>query len=69
MIAYCDFIADRVRKSLLASQKDYTEPVHLAEISKIEYDLGPRGEFASTKKTMHIFDGNGKEYRITVEEV
>lgn len=69
MIAYCDFIADRIRNSLLTSAANVQEPVRLTKISKVEYDVGPMGEFNSTKKTIFLYDGFGKEYRVTIEEV
>jgi hypothetical protein len=68
MIAYCDFIADRVRRALVASKEDIFEPVKLFEIGRVKYDLGPRGEFASTKKTLDVVDMNGRMYRVTIEE-
>ena len=68
MIAYCDFIADRIRKGLLNSMGDSLEPVRLQDLSKVQYDLTESGGFASTKKTLYVADGNGKKYRITVEE-
>ena len=69
MIAYCDFIADRIRKGLLNSAGDSLEPIRLKDIGKVEFDLGPKGEFRSTKKTIYLWDAYGKEYRVTVEEV
>jgi len=46
---------------------DSLEPVRITEVSKVNYDLGPKGEFNSTKKTIFVW-AHGKEYRITVEE-
>jgi hypothetical protein len=69
MLAYCDFIADRIRKSLISIMNDSLEPVQLKNIGRVEFDMGPRGEFVSTKKTMYLWDAYGKEYRVTVEEV
>ena len=69
MLAYCDFIADRIRKGLINTAGDSLEPIRLTNISKVEYDIGPKGEFKSTKKTIHLWDGFGKEYRVIVEEV
>lgn len=68
MIAYCDFIADRIRKGLLNSMGDSLEPVRLKDLSKVNYDLTESGAFASTKKTLYVSDSNGKKYRIIVEE-
>lgn len=68
MIAYCDFIADRIRKGLLNSMGDSLEPVRLKDLSKVNYDLTESGAFASTKKTLYVSDSNGKRYTITVQE-
>jgi hypothetical protein len=68
MLAYCDFIADRIRKGLLNSMGDSLEPVRLKDLSKVEYDLTDTGAFASTTKTLYVSDGNGKRYKITVQE-
>jgi hypothetical protein len=68
MLAYCDFIADRIRKGLINSMNDALEPVRLTEVTRPAWDLGPNGEFASTKKTISVTDGNGKRYVVTVEE-
>ena len=68
MLAYCDFIADRVRKGLINSMNDSLEPVRLKDVGRVNFDLGPNGEFASTKKTLTVVDMNGKSYIVTVEE-
>ena len=68
MLAYCDFIADRIRRGLLNSMGDSLEPVRIQEVSRVEWDLGPKGEFQSTKKTLFVW-AHGKEYRVVVEEV
>lgn len=68
MLAYCDFIADRIRKALVVSMNDALEPVRLTDIGRVQYDLGPQGEFASTAKKLTVVDGNGKMYIVTVEE-
>ena len=41
----------------------------LTSVSKIQYDLNEYGSLASTKKTMVVEDINGKQYKITVEEL
>lgn len=69
MIAYCDFIADRIKKGLENIKNDALQPVKLADIGNINFDLTASGAFASTKKTLFVWDAYGKEYRITVEEV
>jgi hypothetical protein len=68
MLAYCDFIADRIRKGLINSMGDSLEPVMIDEVGKVQWDLGPAGEFRSTKKTVKVVIG-GKDYQVTVEEV
>ena len=66
MLAYCDKIADTVRKSLLA----YDEQGIIGLIGPIEMDLHPtKGYFKSTKKTIEMTDMNSKKYKITIEEV
>jgi hypothetical protein len=68
MLRYCDFIADRIKKSLTASMLDIKEPVQIDGIGKVQWDLGPNGEFVSTKKVLSVMvDGVG--YKVTVEEV
>lgn len=69
MLAYCNFIADRIRKGLINTMNDSLEPIRLKDIGKVNFDVGPKGEFKSTKKTMYVWDAYGKEYRVTVEEV
>lgn len=68
MLAYCDYIAKVIKDSL---KKDSVETFgsYIDSVGKVNYDLGPNGEFASTKKTLSVVDKNGKCYRVTVEEV
>lgn len=68
MLRYCDFIADRIKKALMASMTDYKEPVQIEGVGRIEYDLDTTGAFRSTKKTLNVMI-EGVGYRITVEEV
>ena len=68
MLRYCDFIADRIKKAMMASMMDYKEPVQIEGVGKINWDLDEGGAFRSTKKTIDLMiDGVG--YRVTVEEV
>lgn len=69
MLAYCDFIADRVKQGLENVKNDALQPVKLHSVGKVEWDVDVTGKFMSTKKTMYVWDAYGKEYRITVEEV
>ncbi len=68
MLRYCDFIADRIKKALMASMMDYKEPVQIEGVGKIQWDLDENGSFRSTKKTINL-EINGVGYRVTVEEV
>ena len=68
MLIYCDFIADRIKKALLASMTDFREPVQIEGVGKIQWDLDEGGAFRSTKKTIDLMI-NGVGYKVTVEEV
>jgi len=68
MLRYCDFIADRIKKALLASMTDFNEPVQIEGVGKIQWDLDEGGAFRSTKKTIDLMI-NGVGYKVTVEEV
>jgi hypothetical protein len=64
-LAYCDKIADTIRRALLKHDADQI----LGPVGKTEWDLHPtEGYLVSTKKSMVMYDTNGKAYRITVEE-
>ena len=66
MLAYCDKIADTIRKSLLKYDPDDI----IGLVYPIKMDLHPtEGYFVSTKKTIDVTDMNGKFYRVTVEEL
>jgi len=70
MLAYCDYIADRIKKALdldLRENRIYTK---VDEVGPVKMDLHPtEGYFVSTKKTLKVIDINGKQYKVTVEEV
>ena len=66
MIAYCDYIADRIKTALKEDAKKAGSLVD--NVGKINFDLTETGSFKSTKKTMSVIDMNGKSYRVTVEE-
>lgn len=68
MLVFCDFIADRIRKGLLNSMGDSLEPVRIASVGKVQYDLTPEGGFNSTTKTLDLTIA-GKNYRVTVQEI
>ena len=66
MLAYCDKIADTIRKSLLGYDPDGI----IGLVDPVKMDLHPeKGYFLSTKKTIELCDMNAKRYRITVEEI
>jgi len=64
-MAYCDYIAHLIQGNLKSND---TERM-LSSVGRTQYDTDPSGSFASTKKTIMVEDRNGKQYRITVEEV
>lgn len=66
IIAYCDYIAHLISMEIKNADQGYMQLIEKA--GRAFYDLGPEGEFASTKKTIFITDIQGKKYRITVEE-
>jgi hypothetical protein len=63
-LAYCDYIASIIKKELLPN--DHAKL--LDEVGKIQYNLGPEGEFDTTK-TIDVLDMQGKMYRITIQEL
>ena len=63
-LAYCDFIADKIKKSLNTPDNDI-----LAGCSSVKFDLDDDGCLRSTMKTLYAIDRNGKQYKITVEEL
>jgi hypothetical protein len=65
MIAYCDYIAKRIKEVLI--EPDLENNI-IGHVGKVEYDVGEDGKFYSTKKTIHVLDVTGKRYKITVEE-
>lgn len=67
MLAYCDYIADKVKKLLDREIGD--NDTMIKETGPIQMDLHPKeGWFVSTKKTLNVTDRFGKKYIITVEE-
>ena len=63
-LAYCDKIADTIKKALDSRDPDGI----IAEVSRIKWDLDPRGAYQSPKKLITVYDMNGKAYIVTVEE-
>lgn len=70
MLAYCDYIADRIKNYLnydIQENKTYTK---IGEVGPIQMALHPvDGYFLSTKKVLTVKDIYGKIYKVTVEEV
>jgi len=65
-LAYCDKIADVIRKALLKYDPD---GILNGPVSPIEWDLHPtEGYFISPKKAITLWDSNGKAYSVTIEE-
>ena len=65
-LAYCDKIADTIRKSLLKYDSD---GILNGPVGPIKSDLDPVGGwFVSPKKAITLHDSNGKAYVITIEE-
>jgi hypothetical protein len=64
-LAYCDKIADSIRKALIKSDPDGI----IGPVGPIQMDLHPtEGYFISPKKMMTVHDMNGKAYVVTIEE-
>ena len=64
-LAYCDKIADTIKKALDSRDPDGI----IAEAGRIQWDLHPEGGyFVSPKKLIIVHDMNGKAYSVTVEE-
>ena len=64
-LAYCDKIADTIKKALKAPDPDGI----IADTGPITSDLDPVGGwFVSPKKVITLHDRNGKAYAITIEE-
>ena len=64
-LAYCDKIADSIRKALIKSDPDGI----IGPVGPIQMDLHPtEGYFISPKKMMTVHDMNGKAYIVTIEE-
>ena len=64
-LAYCDKIADTIKKALRQVDPDGI----IADAGPIQSDLDPVGGwFVSPKKAIQVWDCNGKAYAITIEE-
>lgn len=67
MLAYCDYIAKVISEAMKKDAVKYSS--YIDNVGKTQWDLGEKGEFLSTRKTMTVVDRNGKCYRVIVEEV
>ena len=63
-LAYCDKIADTIRKALQQPDPDGI----IAEVGRIQWDLDEDGAFRSPAKSITVYDRNGKAYMVTVQE-
>ena len=68
-LSYCDYIAHTVVKPALNGDvEDRDGP--LSTVSKIGNDLAKDGwALKTTKRTIDVTDVNGREYRITIEDI
>jgi hypothetical protein len=67
-LAYCDYIAHTIIVPGL-TEEIKSETGLIVEASKVKMDLHKEGWMQSTRKTIMCKDTNGKEYKITVEEI
>ena len=66
-LVYCDYIAACIGQGL---DQALLEDDIITEVKGPFLDLHPtEGYFQSTRKTMMVTDKNGRQYRITVEEI
>jgi hypothetical protein len=63
-LAYCDKIADTIRKALASRDPDGL----IGEVGRIKWDLDEAGAFRSTAKSITVYDRNGKAYIVSVQE-
>ena len=68
-MAYCDYIAHTiVRPAMIEDGKDDSGVIR--QVGHVKMDLEPEeGYMLSTAKRLEVVDMNGKQYRITVEEI
>lgn len=64
-LAYCDYIAFLIRENLMALDKRNL----IDEVGRVQFDIGSNDEFTSTLKTIDVLDMQGKQYRITIQEL
>lgn len=68
-MAYCDYIAHTiVRPAMIEDGKD--DGGVIRQVGHVKMDLEPEeGYLLSTAKRLEVVDFNGKQYRITIEEI
>jgi hypothetical protein len=67
-LSYCDYIAHTVVKPAL--EVDAKEECGtLSGVGKINMDLAKEGWMKTTKRTIEVTDVNGREYKITIEDI
>jgi len=64
-LAYCDYIAYLIRENLMNLDSNHL----LDEVGRVQFDIGMGDEFTSTAKTIDVLDMQGKQYRVTVQEL
>lgn len=62
---YCDYIAFTIRENLINLDKRGL----IDEVGKVQYDLNMNGDKESTLTTIDVLDMQGKQYRITIQEL
>lgn len=67
-LSYCDYIAHTVlNPALEADAKDNCGT--LSGVGRINMDLAKEGWMQTTTRTIEITDVNGREYRVTIEDI
>lgn len=68
-MAYCDYIAHTIiRPAMIEDGKD--DGGVIRQVGHVKMDLEPEeGYMLSTAKRLEVVDFNGKQYRITIEEI
>ena len=62
---YCDYIAFTIRENLINVDKRGL----IDEVGKVQYDLNMDGDKESSLTTIDVLDMQGKQYRITIQEL
>ena len=67
-LSYTDYIAHTVVKPALDADGWLDEGV-LSGTTKVQMDKAKEGYIQSSKRFMEVMDVNGREYRITIEDI